>query len=112
MIVSPYYQNGVIVFSERYERPDPISLPSERTHGDWGMLLTNPMENPSLALQLLLYPFPLLLTLLLFPYTLLLILRLCVSRVLFTGCSFPSRAISDCVHTNDDTPIAINCDNK
>lgn len=76
MIVSPYYQNGVIVFSERYERPDPISLPSERTHGDWGMLLTNPMENPSLALQLLLYPLSLLLTLLLFPYTLLLILRL------------------------------------
>lgn len=110
MIVSPYYRNEVIVFSERYERPDPISLPSERTHGNGDVVNQSdgkpepgtPFLSPSPTLSYTLFLFPL------FSSSDL----LCVSRVLFTGRSFPSRAIRDRVRTNSDTPIAINCDNK
>lgn len=94
------------MFSERYEQPDPISLPSERTHGDEGAVNQSDgkleLGTPQLPLSSLSTSLSLFQTLFYFFSN---FSR--VSRVLFTGRSFPSRATRDCVHTNDNTLIAI-----
>ena len=105
MIVSPYYRNGVIVFSERYEQLDPISLPSKRTHGNGGVIN---QSDGKLELSTPISPFlphpltPSQFILFLVAFYLLSDF-LSVSLVLFfIRRLFPFRAIRDYIHINND----------